>query len=158
MIQNKYFDIYWENPLKTYNKIKKWFKPIYPNFQMYFGKRNKAKILELNSFDVTWKDKWNSPRHEFNPRILISLFNYIHFYIEWSLQEDSLNDTIYWESILDYIYYGKSLQEACSNGWSQLNPVNNQYEEIFLTILREPYQTSFKNNSLNNWYYESTKQ
>lgn len=30
MIMNKYFDLYWENPLTTYNKIKKYFKPLKP--------------------------------------------------------------------------------------------------------------------------------
>ena len=62
MIQNKYFDLYLENPLKTYKAIKKYFRPIKPKFQWSWYKSNKAKILEINSFDLMWKDKWNSPR------------------------------------------------------------------------------------------------
>ena len=81
---NTYIDFYWENPLRTYNKVKKYFKRIKPKFQWTFGFRNKAKILEINSFDLMWKDKWNSPRHEYNPRMFFSLFNFIHLYVEWT--------------------------------------------------------------------------
>lgn len=154
---NKYFDFYWENPLKTYNLVKKYFRDIKPKFQWYFGKRNKAKILEINSFDLTWKDKWNSPRHEFNPHIFFSLFNYIHLYVEWTLG-DSMEDMVYWEAILDWMYYGKSLQEACTNGWAQYNRELDEYEHLIFTVLKEPYQTMYNNNNeLKNWYYGGTK-
>lgn len=151
---NKYFDFYWENPLKTYNLVKKYFRDIKPKFKWAFGKRHKAKILELKAFDLTWKDKWNSPRHEYNPYIYFSLFNYIHLYIEWTLG-DSMEDMVYWEAILDWMYYGKSLQEACTNGWSQYNKELGEYEQLIFTVLKKPYQTMYNNNELKNWYYES---
>lgn len=153
---NKYFDFYWENPLKTYNLVKKYFRDIKPKFQWGFGKRCKAKILELNAFDLTWKDKWNSPRHEYNPRIFFSLFNYIHLYIEWTLG-DSMEDMVYWEAILDWMYYGKNLQEACTNGWAQYNKELDEYEHLIFTVLKEPYQTMYNNKELKNWYYGGTK-
>lgn len=153
---NKYFDFYWENPLKTYNLVKKYFRDIKPKFQWKFGKRRKAKILELNAFDLTWKDKWNSPRHEYNPHIFFSLFNYIHLYVEWTLG-DSMEDMVYWEAILDWMYYGKSLQEACTNGWCQYNKELDEYEHLIFTVLREPYQTMYNNKELKNWYYGGTK-
>ena len=153
---NKYFDFYWENPLKTYNLVKKYFRDIKPKFQWKFGKRRKAKILELNAFDLTWKDKWNSPRHEYNPRIFFSLFNYIHLYVEWTLG-DSMEDMVYWEAILDWMYYGKSLQEACTNGWCQYNKELDEYEHLIFTVLKEPYQTMYNNKELKNWYYGGTK-
>ena len=103
-----YFYIYYENPFKTYNKVKKYFKSIKPKFSWGFGKSNKAKILELCIYDLMWKDKYNSPRHEFNPRILLSLFNYIHLYIDFTLG-DSVTDMVYWEAIIDWVYYGKDL-------------------------------------------------
>lgn len=153
---NKYFDFYWENPLKTYNLVKKYFRDIKLKFQWQFGKRRKAKILELKAFDLTWKDKWNSPRHEYNPHIFFSLFNYIHLYVEWTLG-DSMEDMVYWEAILDWMYYGKSLQEACTNGWSQYNRELDEYEHLIFTVLKEPYQTMYSNNELKNWYYGGTK-
>lgn len=153
---NKYFDFYWENPLKTYNKIRNYFLPIKPKFQWTFGFRNKAKILEINSFDLTWKDKYNSPRHEFNPRMFFSLFNYIHLYINWTLGKDSMHDMVYWEAALDWIYYGKDLQQACTTGWSEWNKETQSYELMPFTILREPYHTVLKCKALNNWYYEGT--
>lgn len=154
---NKYFDFYWENPLKTYNLVKKCFRNIKPKFQWRFGKRYKAKILELKAFDLTWKDKWNSPRHEYNPHILFSLFNYIHLYVEWTLG-DSMEDMVYWEAILDWMYYGKSLQEACTNNWAQYNKELDEYEHLIFTVLKEPYQTMYNNKELKNWYYGGTKQ
>lgn len=157
IIHNKWIDWFWENPLKTYNKVKKYFLPIKPQFQWTFGFRNKARILELNSFDLTWKDKWNSPRHEYNPRLFFSLFNYIHLYIEWTVSKDSLDDTAYWEAVLDWMYYGKDLQKACTTGWCDWNKETQTYEKIKFILLREPYQTMFENNELNNLYYDGIK-
>jgi hypothetical protein len=154
---NTYIDFYWENPLRTYNKVKKYFKRIKPKFQWTFGFRNKAKILEINSFDLMWKDKWNSPRHEYNPRMFFSLFNFIHLYVEWTSGSDSVDDTAYWEAILDWVYYGKDLQEACTTGWTNWNEETQMYEKIEFVLLKEPYHTAFKSNALNNLYYESTK-
>lgn len=153
---NKYFDIYIENPLKTYNKIKKYFKPIKPKFQIYFGLRNSAKIVELNIFDLTWKDKWNSPRHEFNPRLMFSLFNVIHIYIEWTLKQDSMDDMVYWEIALNWLYYGKDLAKAIklSSGWSQYNEDTDSYELIRFEVLKPEYQQLYNNNELPKIMYE----
>jgi hypothetical protein len=153
---NKYFDIYIENPLKTYNKIKKYFKPIKPEFQIYFGRRNSAKIVELNIFDLTWKDKWNSPRHEFNPRLMFSLFNIIHIYIEWTLKQDSMDDMVYWEIALNWLYYGKDLAKAIklSSGWSQYNEDTDSYELIRFEVLKPKYQQLYNNNELPKIMYE----
>lgn len=158
MIMNKYFDFYWENPLKTYNLVKKYFRDIKSKFQLTFGKRYKAKILELNAFDLTWKDKYNSPRHEYNPRIFFSLFDYIHLYVVWTIG-DSMDDMVYWEAILNWMYYGKSLQEAIkeSIGWQNYNKETDSYEDIKFILLREPYQTMYNNNELKNWYYGGAK-
>lgn len=152
-IRNKWFDIYIENPLKTYNKVKAYFRPlkIKGNFNIY--KSNKAKILELNSYDLTWKDKFNSPRHEFNPRITLSLFNYFHLYIEWTLKEDSMTDMVYWEAILDWLYYGKDLQRACTTGWSDWNEKTQKWEKVPFVLLKEPYQNLFNKNLLTEVKY-----
>ena len=105
-----------ENPLKTYNKIKKYFKPL--TMQISFGYTNS--LFEIESWDLRWKDKWNSPRHEIDPYICISLFKrclFIRFYYKHTNGEDL--SLLYWETALTWLYYNKSLEEACeiNNGW-----------------------------------------
>ena len=119
-------------------------------------KSNKAKIFELNSFDVLWKDKYDTPRHEFNPRIMLSLFNYIHLYI-WFNVEDSFSDMVYWESILTWIYYDRGLCDSIKEctGWTQFNEEGEE-EFIKFKLLKEPYQTLLENNKLINIIYENT--
>ena len=68
-----------------------------------------------------------------------------------------MEDMVYWEAILDWMYYGKSLQEACTNGWYQYNKELDEYEHLIFTVLREPYQTMYNNKELKNWYYGGTK-
>lgn len=158
MLQNKYFDLYFENPFKTYNKIKDYFRFIKPRFQVNWYKSNKAKILEINSFDLMWKDKWNSPRHEFNPRIFISFFNRLHIYIEFTLGDDSMSDMVYWEAALWWLYYNKPLTKAIkySSGWSDYDEETNSYKPMSFRILREPWNTLYNNKQLPEINYEST--
>lgn len=156
MLQNKYFDFYFENPFKTYNKIKEYFRTIKPKFQIDWFKSNKAKILEINSFDLMWKDKWNSPRHEFNPRINISIFNRLHIYINFTVNGDSMTDMVYWEAALYWLYYRKSLSKAVTlaGGWSDFNEETQKYEPIKFKLLREPYQSKHDKGDLINIMYE----
>lgn len=144
-----YINVFWENPLKTYNKIKKYFKPIKPKFQWTFRRANDAKIFLLEAYDLMWKDKYNSPRHEFNPRIFISLFNYVHLCIHWTLG-DSMDDMVYWEAALNWLYYEKNLPTAIkeSTGWTQWNEETGKYEDIPFELLRDPWQKMFDNNEL----------
>lgn len=153
---NNYFDIYLSNPFKTYNKVKKWFKPIKPKFQWSFRKGNNSIFLELYSFDVTWKDKYNEPRHEFNPRITLSLFNYIHLYIDFTIG-DSMTDMVYWEAILNWIYYNKDLQEACTSYWERYNNETGEYEHLSFKLLNNEYQEKFNNKELKNLYYNQNR-
>lgn len=158
MLQNKYFDFYFENPFKTYNKIKDYFRIIKPKFQINWFKSNKAKILEINSFDLMWKDKWNSPRHEFNPRILISIFNYLHIRIDFTIGEDSMHDIVYWEAALWWLYYNKPLHKAFkySSGWSDYDEKTNSYKPMSFHILKEPWQTMYNNKQLPEITYENS--
>ena len=63
-----------------------------------------------------WKDKYNSPRHERNPYFWICLFRLFRF--EISTRINTLTETgkvedrsmFYWEYLLDYLYYSKSLK------------------------------------------------
>ena len=113
-----------ENPLKTWWKAKKYFK--FPNISICFSNNKysfpyaskfwQGKLLDINIHDVYWKDKYNSPRHERNPLIYICLFGkysvWICFHKKWINEfGDKTDESIhYWEYMLDYLYYSKSLK------------------------------------------------
>lgn len=79
-----------------------------------------GKIIDIDVWDVSWKDKWNSPRHERDPFIYICLFGCIGFkitfYMKWINPDCEIKNVSmeYWEYILECIYYNKSLKEAIS--------------------------------------------
>ena len=112
------------NPFKTWWKARKYFKR--PSFKCYFGLLKYSfpyanrdyigKIIDISIQDVMWKDKYNSPRHERNPYVWICLFRLFRF--EISTRINALTETgkvedrstFYWEYLLDYLYYSKSLK------------------------------------------------
>lgn len=124
-INNILFDIYIGNPFKTWWKARKYFKRPKATIQIGLFKENFrfniSKILYISIHDIEWKDKWNSPRHEDNPLIFISLFKYFWIYIEPHIQyynefgEKKDGDLYYWEYLLNYLYYKKRLQ--CYPAW-----------------------------------------
>ena len=125
-IRNKYFGISIENPLKTWWKARKFFK--FPKWKVklhyvypyegypYASYKVLGLILDINIRDLIWKDKWDSPRHEFNPLIYICLFRkfaltiypYIYYYNEFGEKENG--DMYYWEYLVDYVYYSHNLK------------------------------------------------
>ena len=112
------------NPFKTWWKARKYFKK--PSIKCHFGLLKYSfpyanrdyigKIIDISIQDVMWKDKYNSPRHERNPYVWICLFRLFRFeistrinaLIETGKVED--RSTFYWEYLLDYLYYSKSLK------------------------------------------------
>ena len=112
------------NPFKTWWKARKYFKK--PSIKCHFGLLKYSfpyanrdyigKIIDISIHDVMWKDKYNSPRHERNPYLWICLFRLIRFEIGTYIPE--LTETgkyedgsmYYWEYMLDYLYYSKSLK------------------------------------------------
>lgn len=112
------------NPFKTWWKARKYFKK--PSIKCHFGLLKYSfpyanrdyigKIIDISIHDVMWKDKYNSPRHERNPYIWICLFRLFRF--EISTRINALTETgkvedrstFYWEYLLDYLYYSKSLK------------------------------------------------
>lgn len=110
MIDNKYFSVFIENPLKTWWKAKKYFK--FPKIHFHkvgklFHKKvhtefgdyvddgiswcpyacldNMGNILSIFSCDVLWKDKWDTPRHERSPIIWVCFFKRIGFAITFNV-------------------------------------------------------------------------
>lgn len=75
-----------------------------------------GRILDIKMSDVQWKDKFNSPRHERSPYIYFCLFKLIGFSINFYIPkynefgERENGDMEYWEYLLDYLYYTKSLK------------------------------------------------
>ena len=156
MINNKYFNIFLQNPLKTYWKIKKYFKTIKFKISIGASKRNDSKILTIRSYDVSWKDKYNSPSHERNPIIYISIFNCLYMYIEFTLKKDSLVDLVYWEAALYWLHYRKNLHIAVkkASGWTDYN--NGKKKKIYFDILKEPWQTLYNKHKLPKIKYENS--
>lgn len=122
---NKWIDICIEDPLKTWKRVKTYFKkpklflhfftnPIY--CCPYASLNSIAKILDIRSFDVGWKDKYDTPRHERNPYIWVCFFKRFGFNIIWhiSYKDEFGNpqdgDMYYWEYLLNYLYYEKTLK------------------------------------------------
>lgn len=104
------------NPLKTWWKARKYFKFPKPRIKFFYRNWVINKILEVDIHDIYWKDKWNSPRHEVSPKIYFCLFNKIGFEITFPIEyinefgEKENYDMEYWEYLLDYLYYSKSLK------------------------------------------------
>ena len=112
------------NPFKTWWKARKYFKrpSIKCHFELlkcsfpYANRNYIGKIIDISIHDVMWKDKYNSPRHERNPYVWICLFRLFRF--EISTRINALTETgkvedrsmFYWEYLLDYLYYSKSLK------------------------------------------------
>ena len=112
------------NPFKTWWKARKYFKK--PSIKCHFGLLKYSfpyanrdyigKIIDISIQDVMWKDKYNSPRHERNPYVWICLFRLFRFEIDTRInaltETGKVEDrsTFYWEYLLDYLYYSKSLK------------------------------------------------
>ena len=142
-----YFYFYIENPLRTYWKVKKYFK--FPKLKCQFYKvpTNEAKILSIESYDVFWKDKWDSPRHEYNPKIVISLFRNFHFRIDFTYYYNNSDHSMeYWESILWFVYYNKTLNQAVFEGscWKTYNYHTKKYEFVEVQVLKDKYHKLYK--------------
>lgn len=111
----KVFTIHIENPFKTWWKARKYFKFPKPKITFFCHRVGKAKLIDIDIHDIYWKDKWNSPRHEISPRIFFCLFRTIGFVVNFPVTYsnefgDKENyDMEYWEYLLDYLYYSKSL-------------------------------------------------
>ena len=113
-----------EDPFKTWWKARKYFKFSSISISLsndkyrfpYASKFWQGKLLDINIHDVYWKDKWNSPRHERNPLIYICLFGrfaiWVVFHKKWINEFGEKEDYSmhYWEYMLNYLYYSKSLK------------------------------------------------
>lgn len=105
-----WINLYLTDPLKTYKKAKKVFKPLYLYFR--YGKNINPEgwyanpsFIQIVFKDVSWKDKYNTPRFESSPCIWIHIYKY-DFIWYWDLLEyQFMERDDYWEQLLWYLYY-----------------------------------------------------
>lgn len=142
---NKWINLCLENPLKTWFEAREYFKipKCTINFFInpihncpYINLNRIAKILDITSCDIMWKDKYNSPRHERSPYIWVCFFKKFGFSLNWhTYYRDEFNmkqigDIYYWEYLLDYLYYRKSLKSySVWTGLSLIYKVIDKYTD-----------------------------
>lgn len=130
----KWFNFYIENPLRTWNLAKKYFKR--PKISFKIHRVNKcygypyasynwlSKILDINIHDVEWKDKYDSPRYEKSPLIYICLFRLVAISIQFNIfyldefGEKQNGDMEYWEYVLRWLYYNNEKTLKCYSTWT----------------------------------------
>lgn len=121
------------NPLRTWWKARKYFRR--PKIEFHFFKdiayncpfatfNNVAKIIEIRSVDVQWKDKYNEPRHETDPYIWVCFFRKFGFSINFKIyfNEDGKKQDggmYYWEYLLDFLYYRKDINKV--DEWKRMD-------------------------------------
>lgn len=132
---SNWINCYIENPIKTWWKARKYFKrpKMYFHFFLdpifncpYVSLNSIAKVLDISVCDVQWKDKFNSPRFERSPYVWICFFRRFGFSIDFHifyngyLNKRTNGDMEYWEYLLNYVYYNKTLDDGY-NQWENMN-------------------------------------
>ena len=96
--------------LKTFWKARKIMKRpkikigfyIYPGFWGFHSPSNP--FISWSSYDVWWKDKYDTPRFEYPPSCSLILFGIFQIYLELHIP-GKYNDYQYWEQLLWMSYY-----------------------------------------------------
>lgn len=118
---NPYFP-WWK--ARKYFKRPKWKTVICGKISWFFGLPIRHdyynRILDIRLSALGWKSKYDSPRHEWNPYIAITLFR--KWQIVWMLVYGDKNDPHYltkneatWEAMLDYLYFNIPIDEVVDN-------------------------------------------
>ena len=134
MSVRNYFQWYAKNLFKTVDKVKNIFKPhqlkwffICPIKMNWVGppcyKDGIAKILDIWSCPEMVKDKYDSPRFERAPIFRVILFRWLEFGFYITPPKELMShENIYWETIYDYLYYSKDLNQSIENNrWETLD-------------------------------------
>lgn len=80
--------------------------------------------IQLSFNGLGWKEKYYDPVFEYPPNILFKLFNFsIRIIWTWG---NILEDMIYWEGILQYYIYKRSLEDIIETDvWINTNKKEN---------------------------------
>lgn len=100
-------------------------------------------VIDIGFHALGWKDKWDSPRHEWDPMICITFFRTWHllWIFNWATKhkKDSITGSMAtWEAILNYTRYDKSLSYVVDNHiWSYDRDSEKVYISIVPNMTRE---------------------
>lgn len=108
---------YWKIPTMHLAHIGKvtWWYGLPINIKHY------NKIFDIRLSGLGWKDKYDSPRHEWDPYLSFTLFRKWQIVFIWNfrphfsrkVKEYSSISVMTWETILDMANYNKSVTDAC---------------------------------------------
>ena len=113
----------YRNPIRTVWKARKVFK--FPRIKIYFGKYSGWGYHEIDTFifslyssDVLWKDKYDSPRLEYEPQISIVFFKYLQLYIRFvsPIPKDPIDDD-YYEQMIWFLNYSDGDIKKAKETW-----------------------------------------
>jgi len=113
----------YNNPFYHWWKVRKYFK--FPNVHLLTGKHlwfygmpiredYWNRFIDIRISALGWKDKFSSPRHEWNPYICLSLFRYkilLMFDYNDGTEYGMTENISIWEIILYMLYYNKELNK-----------------------------------------------
>lgn len=103
-------------------------------------------VIDIGFHALGWKDKWDSPRHEWDPMICITFFRTWHllWIFNWAVKEEKNSFTrsmATWEAILDYSRYNKSIDQVVDNHvWSYEENGEKKYITIIPNMTRKGLQ------------------
>lgn len=103
-------------------------------------------VIDIGFHALGWKDKWDSPRHEWDPMICITFFRTWHllWIFNWATKhkKDSITGSMAtWEAILDYSRYNKSIDQVVDNHvWSYEENGEKKYITIIPNMTRKGLQ------------------
>jgi hypothetical protein len=105
---------------RTYYQARKVF--IKPKIAIYIGKWSTGlpmykpkEFIRVYHYDLIWKDKFNSPRHEYNPAFNIIFFKGKYQILIWLKNPITNCDEEYWEQMLWFLYYYKQYNTNSPN-------------------------------------------
>lgn len=97
-------------------------------YYVYYGSPVVYKKIGLG-----WKDKFNTPRHEWDPAFYLYFFG-LQFCIFWGAPNKDDDHNVYWEMILWYLHYSDKDIEKAKNtwGWVDYNTKESTWNDNFL--------------------------
>lgn len=130
----------WKNPLRTVWKARKVFKK--PFWNIYIGPYHNGTYFHYKSFllsyttqDILWKDKYDTPRFEYHPKIDIVLFKFYHIHIHLESPRTLLNvDDDYFEQMIWFLEYCNGNLEKAKETWpwKKYNSEESTWNEEFI--------------------------
>lgn len=86
------------------------------SFRGYPGNR----FLSWECEDVSWKDKYETPRFEMSPYFTIYLFGFFQIWVELDISDD-FSESEYWEQLLWMLFYigRESTRTLTDDDWNE---------------------------------------